>query len=328
MILRRQLTIDCSEKLSLSGVGFKDFLWLWPESLLLTSPPLVQKLLRNIWHRWNHSPILAVSHLLWLEWLAAVMISVTSDCLPPPGELGHSCSGTRRRSEAEKEPLPPLSSFYFPHNNNLPPLSHWSWQVSWSGVERGGTSLAALQRGATDLTVRAHSRPFERPPAPMQPLQEGIIWNKNTLHRSRPLLQERVRTDWQISSERPAPPLPLRGLPRNRFLLLILTHEPSKSAANLVLDMAQTSNVEKSKHRKDGKIQLVTASEQDRFSHWTGKSENLLNFQFAETWTVEGVVMRWTRGTQWEIEYHQHHTKREILKITIASTRYTEKTIK
>jgi hypothetical protein len=27
MILRRQLTIDCSENLSLSGVGFKDFLW-------------------------------------------------------------------------------------------------------------------------------------------------------------------------------------------------------------------------------------------------------------------------------------------------------------
>ena len=131
----------------------------------------------------------------------------------------------------------------------------------------------------------------------MQPLQEGIIWNKNTLHRSRPLLQERVRTDWQISSERPAPPLPLRELPRNRFLLLILTHEPSLSAANLVLDMAQTSNVEKSKHRKDGKIRLVTPSEQDQFSHWTGKSENLLNFQFAETWTVEGVVMRWTRGT-------------------------------
>ena len=325
MILRRQLTIDCSEKLSLSGVGFKDFLWLWPESLLLTSPPLVQKLLRNIWHRWNHSPILAVSHLLWLEWLAAVMISVTSDCLPQPGELGHSCSGTRRRSEAERRSLSHLPPPSTSHTTTTPlPLSHWSWQVSWSGVERGGTSLAALQRGATDLTVRAHSRPFERPPAPMQPLQEGIIWNKNTLHRSRPLLQERVRTDWQISSERPAPPLPLRGLPRNRFLLLILTHEPSLSAANLVLDMAQTSNVEKSKHRKDGKIQLVTASEQERFSHWTGKSENLLNFQFAETWMWCDELGE----LQWEIEYHQHHTKTEILKITIASTRYTEKTIK
>ena len=109
MILRRQLTIDCSENLSLSGVGFKDFLWLWPESLLLTSPPLVQKLLRNIWHRWNHSPILAVLHSPWLEWLAAVMISVTSDCLPPPGELGHSCSGRRRWSEAERRSLSHLS---------------------------------------------------------------------------------------------------------------------------------------------------------------------------------------------------------------------------
>ena len=159
----------------------------------------------------------------------------------------------------------------------------------------------------------------------MQPLQEGIIWNKNTLHRTRPLLQERVRTDWQISSERPAPPSLCGGFQETGFFFLSWRTSRPKVLAILYWiwlkhQMLKRVNIERMVRSNLWLLQSKTGflTEQE--------SENLLNFQFAETWTVEGVVMRWTRGTQWEIECHQHHTKTEILKITIASTRYTEKT--
>ena len=161
----------------------------------------------------------------------------------------------------------------------------------------------------------------------MQPLQEGIIWNKNTLHRTRPLLQERVRTDWQISSERPAPPSLCGGFQETGFFFLSWRTIRPKVLAILYWiwlkhQMLKRVNIERMVRSNlwllQSKTGFLTEQESQKTS-WTSSLPKLGR-------SVEGVVMRWTRGTQWEIEYHQHHTKTEILKITIASTRYTEKT--